>query len=183
MNLIRPVIVVVFTACVLFLGVVLIWSYIAESGIVGMPFDLLGTARTIASRPWSGRIGLVLLAAGGGIAALKLRELRKEQCIAFDNPGGEVAISLDAVEDFIKRTGGEFHGVRSIVPRIHAGPEGIGIVIRMDIWAGTNIPRLSEEMQSSIKNKVQDALGINVSYVSVNVGKIVGGGEEAEEEK
>jgi uncharacterized alkaline shock family protein YloU len=178
MNLVRPVIVVVFTACALFLGIILLWSFLSQKGIVGMPFDIEGTVRHLSTSPWNVRLGLALVAVGAGVILLKMRELRREQCIAFDNPGGEVAISMDAVEDFIKRTGKEFPGVKSLVPRLHAGPEGVGIAIRMDVWSGANIPKLSEEMQNAIKNKVQDSLGINVSYVSVSVGTIAGGSEE-----
>jgi len=181
MKLIRPVIVVIFVAGSLFLGVILTWAFLAEKGVVAIPFDLVATVRHLSSSPWNWRVGLALLAVGAGVITLKMRELRREQCIAFDNPGGEVAISMDAVEDFIRRSGSEFHGIKSLVPRIHAGPEGIGIDIRLDVWAGTNIPRLSEEMQNAVKTKVQDSLGINVSYVGVSIGKIVGSGEEASE--
>jgi len=181
MKLMRPVIVVIFVAGALCLGIMLMWAFLAEKGIVTMPFDLVATARHLSSSPWSWRLGLALLAVGAGLIMLKMRELRQEQCIAFDNPGGEVAISMDAVEDFIRRGAGEFHGIKSLVPRIHAGPEGIGIDIRLDVWAGTNIPRLSEELQNAIKTKVQDSLGINVSYVGVSIGKIAGSAEEASE--
>ncbi|MEJ2744750.1 MAG: alkaline shock response membrane anchor protein AmaP [bacterium] len=181
MKLIRPVIVVIFIAGSLFLGVMLVWAFLAEKGIFAMPFDLVATAKHLTSNPWNWRLGLAFLVIGGGAILLKMRELRQEQCIAFDNPGGEVAISMDAVEDFIRRSSTEFHGIKSIVPRIHAGAEGIGIDIRLDVWAGTNIPRLSEELQNSIKTKVQDSLGINVSYVGVNIGKIAGSTDEADD--
>lgn len=174
MTFIRSAILVVFTAFVLSLGAVLLWSFLADAGLAPMPFDLLETAEVLFRAPWNWRAGLALLAAGAAVILLKMREMRREQCIAFDNPSGEVAISMDAVEDFIQRAGAEFNGVKSLVPRIHAGAEGIGISIRMDVWAGANIPRLSEEMQNTIKNKVQDSLGINVSGVSVSVGKILG---------
>ncbi|MDD5556213.1 MAG: alkaline shock response membrane anchor protein AmaP [bacterium] len=183
MNLARSIILVVFTVCALFLGVILIWDFLAEAGLVAMPFDIVETVRTVSSSPWNGRIGLALVAAAAALIVLRTRELRREQCIAFDNPGGEVAISMDAVEDFIRRAGGEFAGVKGLVPRIHAGAEGIGIHVRMDIWEGTNIPRLSEEMQNAIKNRVQDSLGINVASVSVSVGKIVSGGGADETEE
>jgi uncharacterized alkaline shock family protein YloU len=184
MRLIRPVIVVVFIAGLLFCGAILIWAFLAEKGVIPMPFDLVATAKQVSSSPWNWRLGLAFLAIGGGAIVLKMRELRQEQCIAFDNPGGEVAISMDAVEDFIRRSATEFPGIKSLVPRIHAGAEGIGIDIRLDVWAGTNIPRLSEELQNSVKAKVQDSLGINVSYVGVNIGKIAGSaGEEIEGEE
>ena len=181
MKLIRPVIVVIFIAGSLFLGIMLVWAFLTEKGIIAMPFDLVATAKQLSSSPWNWRLGLAFLAIGGGLIMLKMRELRQEQCIAFDTPGGEVAIAMVAVEDFIRRRATELHGVKSLIPRIHAGADGIGIDIRLDVWAGTNIPRLSEELQNSVKTKVQDSLGINVSYVGVNIGKIAGSAEETSE--
>ncbi|MEI6632409.1 MAG: alkaline shock response membrane anchor protein AmaP [Chlamydiota bacterium] len=174
MTFIRSALLVIFIAVALSLGVIMLWSFLAEAGLAPMPFNPAETAARLFSSPWNWRAGLILVAAGAGVILLKMREMRREQCIAFDNPSGEVAISMDAVEDFIRRAGADFSGVKSLVPRIHAGAEGIGIAIRMDVWSGANIPRLSEEMQNAIKNKVQDSLGINVSEVSVSVGKILG---------
>ena len=181
MKFIQSIIVTIFTACALFLGLILLWSFLAEKTPIGMPFDLIATVKFLTSSPWNWRAGLVLLAIGLLLILLKMRELRREQCIAFDNPVGEVAISMDAVEDFIRRAGKEFPAVKSLMPRIQAGADGIAIAIRMDIRGGTNIPRLSEEMQNTIKNRVQDTLGINVSHVTVSVGKIVSSGEEEAE--
>ena len=178
MNWLRSVILAIFTAVMLFLGISLLWSFVAERGGFGNPFDFVATARFISAGPWNWRLGVLFLIIGVIIILLKMREVRREQCIAFDNPEGEVAISMDAVEEFIRRVGREFDGVKSLIPSIHAGPEGIGVAIRMDLWSGSNIPRLSEDMQNTIKSRVQDTLGINVNYVSVSVGKIISGGEE-----
>lgn len=181
MKLARTIILAVFTAFILFLGVSLLWAFLAEREIIGTPFDFVETARLLSGSPWNWRIGLLCLAVGAVVIILKVREVRREQCIAFDNPDGEVAISMDAVEDFIRRVGMEFDGVKSLIPTIHAGADGIGVSIRMDLWSGTSIPRLSEEMQTAVKMRVQDSLGINVSYVSVSVGKISGEGGQADE--
>ena len=182
MKLLRAAIMVLFTAGILFLGMSLIWMFFAEKGLFSMPYDFAGFVQTITVGPWNWRLGIVLVLIGAGIILLKVREIRREQCIAFDNPEGEVAISMDAVEDFIVRIGNSFPNVKSLVPAIHAGPEGIGVVIRMDLWSGSNIPRLSEDLQNAIKSRVQDTLGINVNYISVSVGKIVGGEKEGEME-
>jgi uncharacterized alkaline shock family protein YloU len=185
MRFVRSALLVLFIAVAVSLGVLMLWSFLAEAGLAPMPFDPAKTAANLFSSPWNWRAGLALLAAGAAVILLKVREMRREQCIAFDNPSGEVAISMDAVEEFIRRAGAEFSGVKSLVPRIHAGAEGIGIAIRMDVWSGSNIPRLSEELQNAVKNKVQDSLGINVSGVSVSVGRILGdaagGGAGADE--
>lgn len=179
MRFMRSAVLVVFTAGILALGFVMLWSFLAEMNLVPLPFNPEETAEALFCSPWNWRGGLALVALAAAILFLKMRELRREQCIAFDNPSGEVAISMDAVEEFIRKAGADFHGVKSLVPRIHAGAEGIGIAIRMDVWSGANIPRLSEEMQNAIKAKVQDSLGINVSGVSVSVGKIIGDAAEA----
>jgi uncharacterized alkaline shock family protein YloU len=186
MNWLRSFILVVFTAAMLFLGVSLLMEYAAERGIIGTVFDYTGAAQRISASPLNWQLGLLFLIIGLAIIMLKVKEIRREQCIAFDNPEGEVAIAMDAVEEFIRRVGSEFEEVKSMIPSIHAGAEGIGIAVRMDVLSGANVPRLSEEMQHVIKEKVQDTLGINVNFVTVSVGKIVGTyvhGESVEEEE
>lgn len=183
MKALRPAVMIIFTACVLFFGISLLGAFLEETAMLQMPYDLVATTRFFVRSPWNWRMGLFLCALGVAIILMKLREVRKMQCIAFDNPEGEVAISMDAVEEFIREVGSEFPGVKSLIPTIHGGSEGIGVVIRMDIWGGSSVPRLSEEMQNAIKERVQNILGINVSYVSVNVGKIAGGDVEYVEEE
>ena len=181
MRFVRSAILVVFTAAALSFGAILLWAVFADAGLAPMPFDPAETVAALFQTPWNWRAGLVFLAAGAAVILLKMREMRREQCIAFDNPSGEVAISMDAVEEFIRRVGAGFNGVKSLVPRIHAEAEGIGIAVRMDVWSGVNIPRLIEDMQNAIKNKVQDSLGVNVSGVSVSVGRILGDAAETVE--
>ncbi len=116
---------------------------------------------------------LVLIGIFVAYVSIKSRLARQEPSIAFDNPDGEVSISIKAIEDFVGRIGREFAEVKSLEPSIVARREGVQIELKVELWSGPNIPKLTERIQNVVKNQVQNILGIdNVQSVTLNVGKI-----------
>ena len=50
--------------------------------------------------------------------------IQKEKTIAFENPDGQVTISLSAIEDFIKRAMKQLPEVKESRPSVKAGKKG-----------------------------------------------------------
>ncbi len=127
----------------------------------------------------SGRLAMGVLALLLGVVFFfflytRARMARQEPSIAFDNPDGEVSISVRAIEDFVGRIGRDFAEVKSLEPSIVARREGVYIVLKTELWSGTNIPKLTERIQNVIKSQVQNILGIeNVQAVTMSVSKII----------
>ncbi len=93
--------------------------------------------------------------------------------LSFDNPGGEVRISLDAIRDFLSRLASEFPSVVSLRPSVCV--RNAALVIDMDcrIRAGTSIPVFSRQMQERVRQSIQSNLGISeVQVVKVTVREI-----------
>ena len=105
---------------------------------------------------------------------IKSRQVRDEPSIAFDNPDGEVSISIRAIEDFVGRIGRDFSEVKNLDPSINARRYGVQIMLKVELWSGPNIPKLTERIQNVIKNQVQNILGIEiVQSVTLSVSQIV----------
>ncbi len=122
-----------------------------------------------------GGVGLALAVVFFTYVYIKSRMAREEPSIAFDNPDGEVSISIKAIEDFVGRIGRDFAEVKSLEPAIVARREGVHIQLKVELWSGTNIPKLTERIQNVIKSQVQNILGIeNVQSVTLSVSKIIG---------
>lgn len=99
---------------------------------------------------------------------------KKERTIAFDNPSGQVSISLTALEDLIRRLSINALGVKEIRPNIIATKKGLRIEIRLILKADVNIPDLTGHLQESIKQKIQDVIGLEENIdISIHVFKIV----------
>ncbi len=115
--------------------------------------------------------GALLFAVGFLTAAVKVIELRRSRCVAFDNPDGEVAIPIKTIKEFIHRVGGEVDGVirlKSIIVPHHRS--GLEVSLEVVLEEETNIPQLTETLQRRIKTQLQELLGIeNIAAIQINV--------------
>lgn len=137
-----------------------------------------------------GVIGVLLILRGIFAANIQLSRLQKEKTIIFDNPDGQVSISLQAVEDFIKKAVRNITEVKELRPIVTAGKRGISITCKTTIYADSNIPQVTEKVQRIIKSRVREMLGIEETInIKMHVTKITsrtkeerGGFESVDEE-
>jgi len=121
-----------------------------------------------------GVTGLLLIFISILVAQLVMGKIQREKTIAFENPDGQVTISLTAVEDFIKRAVKHLQEVKEMRPSVRAGKKGIVVVNRVTLFSDVNIPEVTEKIQNIVKTRVQDMLGIDEPInIRVHVVKIV----------
>ena len=108
------------------------------------------------------------------LSRIIVQQFQKERTIAFRNPDGEVTVALEAIEDFIRRLGNDFNGVREIKPTIKATRSGIQIKIYATLWADTHIPETTEGLQGIIQSHIHDILGVEEPItIHVHVRKVI----------
>ena len=121
-----------------------------------------------------GGVGLFLIFASIFIAQITMGRMQREKTIAFNNPDGQVTVSLSAIEDFIKRLSLSLTEIKDLRSNVIAGKKGIEINARVSLWANVNIPQTTESIQAIIKNRIQEMLGIEEPIVvRIHVGKII----------
>ncbi|MFA5085740.1 MAG: alkaline shock response membrane anchor protein AmaP, partial [Candidatus Omnitrophota bacterium] len=99
--------------------------------------------------------------------------IKKEKTIAFENPDGQVTISLTAIEDFIKRAMKNLPEIKESRPSVRANKRGIVIVNRVVLFSDVNIPETTEKIQNIVKTRVQEMLGVEETVeIRINVTKI-----------
>jgi hypothetical protein len=126
------------------------------------------------------RIGL---AAGGVLfvliallfAQVSSSSREREKTIAFNNPSGQVTITLFAVEDLIRRMAHELPPVQEIKPNVVATKKkGLQIKLRLILKSETNIPEFTAQLQEMIKTRIQEIFGIDEQIVvKIHVAKIL----------
>lgn len=120
-----------------------------------------------------GAIGGVLILIGLLLASINLGKLQTQKTIAFENPEGQVTVSLSAIEDFIKKTVKNLPEVKEMRSVVTASRRGINIICRATILADSNIPETTERIQNLVKTKVHDMLGVEESInIKIHVTKI-----------
>ena len=118
--------------------------------------------------------GLLIIIYSIVAVQVTLGAIRREKTIAFENPSGRVTISLSAIEDYIKRAALHVMEVKELRPNVTAGKKGINIIIKVVIYSDANIPEATEKIQSTIKNRIQEMLGIEEPItIKMHISKIV----------
>jgi len=120
-----------------------------------------------------GAAGIAIILIGLIIANLTSGKLQREKTVAFENPDGQVTVSLSAIEDLIKKISRQIPEIKELRPVVIASKKGVNVVNRVVLYAGVNIPDVTEKIQNVIKVKVQEMLGIEEPIsVKVHVAKI-----------
>jgi len=107
------------------------------------------------------------------VMQIAMGKLTREKTIAFENPDGQVTISLSAIEDFIKRALKQLPEVKELRPNVRATKKGITIINRVTLFSDISIPETTEKIQNLVKARVQDMLGVEEPItIKVHVVKI-----------
>lgn len=147
--------------------------------------DLLNTIyATTNIRLILGITGILLIFISVMVVQITMGKIQREKTIAFENPDGQVTISLTAIEDFIKRALKQLPEVKELRPNVRAGKKGITIVNKVILYSDINIPETTEKIQNIVKTRVQDMLGVEEPInIKVHVVKIVHKEEQAKDLK
>ncbi|NQU95827.1 MAG: alkaline shock response membrane anchor protein AmaP [Candidatus Omnitrophica bacterium] len=130
-----------------------------------------------------GVLGGIFIFGGLVTAHIGLGKLQMEKTIAFENPEGQVTVSLSAIEDFIKKSVRHIAEVKELRSNVTASKRGINILCKATIFDDSNIPEITEKLQGIVKAKVRDMLGVEETInTKIHVTKISsrGKGEAAQ---
>lgn len=118
--------------------------------------------------------GFLLILINISIAQLSIGRLQKHKTIAFENPYGQVTVSLSAIEDYIKKLTQKMVEIKEIRSNITATKSGIEVNAKVVLYSDANIPELTEKIQNAIRLRLQEMLGLEETVtIKVYVTKIV----------
>ena len=154
-----------------------------------LPMDdilrMLNSAHTeINLRAIVGLTGVLLIFVSISFAQLILGKLQKEKTIAFNNPSGQVSVSLSAVEDLVRRLSLQLAEIKEVRPDVVVNKKGILVALKLILNSEVNIPDLTLRLQELIKSKVQEILGVEEEIlVRVHISKIISRKEDRKHPK
>lgn len=159
----------------------LIWLFFAAMGVALIHANIPGVTQnafdfTPPLQNWktAGIGGLIVLLSMLYLVTFAPRRA-KMRYISYDSGEGSVAVSDNAVREYISKLSGEFSNVVSINPKIKSERDGLSIDLHVELVAGSRIPELSQALQSRVRESLRNGLGIaNVKEVKVRVQEIVG---------
>lgn len=116
-----------------------------------------------------GLSGILLILVTLSLANFSFRKFQAEKTIGYSTNEGQVIISLGAIEDFIRRLTQQLPDVKELRSDVYVTRRGIEIESRVILWSTSNIPDITEKIQSVIQGKVQELLSGIDKPVLVNV--------------
>lgn len=173
-----------YTIMFLLLGalfIVIALNIVPQEAIIGVLDTIYSTTNT---RLALGITGILFMFISIMVAQVAMGKIQRERTIAFENPDGQVTISLSAIEDFIKRALKQLPEVKELKPSVRAGKKGISIISRVTLFSDVHIPETTEKIQNIVKSRVQDMLGVEEPItIKVHVVKIAHKEETAKDVK
>ena len=85
---------------------------------------------------------------------------------------GDIRISVETMENIALKAASRTRGVKDLRARVMAGDAGLRISIRAFVDGESSIPALSEEMQRTVSEQIEETTGIPVSEVSVYIANV-----------
>lgn len=85
---------------------------------------------------------------------------------------GDIRISVETVENLALKAASRTRGVKDLRARVRVSEAGLGILIRAFVDGDGSIPALSEEMQRTVSQQIEEATGIPVAEVSVFIANV-----------
>jgi uncharacterized alkaline shock family protein YloU len=186
MAFIRKIVSLFFAVLFFAVGAVLVLAASAVIPAEDWAGIIANITESIAYQVTLGSFGIILIVTALVIPFRVAKNTRLRRQITFQNPDGEVTISITAIEEYIYRLTKEIAGISNVKARVSFGRNGINIISEVTIDAGSNIPKLTEEIQADIKNKVKTMLGVEeqinmVMRVKKITGRLPFGAAQSEE--
>ncbi len=85
---------------------------------------------------------------------------------------GDIRISVETVENIALKAASRTRGVKDLKARVRVAESGLEILIRAFVDGEGSIPTLSEEMQRTVSQQIEEATGIPVAEVSVFIANV-----------
>lgn len=133
---------------------------------------------TPESRLMVGIVALLLLAA---TLAVFLYMFKKgpslEKVVIKQGLQGEIAITVPAIKVLIMKAIKQVEGVRDVRSRVSQSAEGLIINLHMAVNPELSVPELSQQIQSAVKQYLQDIGGLQVAEIRMLVDEFSANGK------
>ncbi|MFH1692367.1 MAG: alkaline shock response membrane anchor protein AmaP [Candidatus Omnitrophota bacterium] len=132
----------------------------------------------------TGLSGFVCILLSFSIVQSITGKIQREKTIAFNNPNGQVTITLSAVEDLIKRLAGQQPEIKDARADVKATKKGIDVSMKIILRTETSVPDFTSKLQEIIASRIQDVFGIEETInVKIHVAKIITTDDKAKKKR
>lgn len=158
-------------ALAIFLILCALWILTIAMGW-GLPYLLLTEGlEWLRMYPWESTVVAGLLLLLGLLLFMRPIE-RKDRAFRTSSKGGEVRISMEALQEIILRSATAILGVIQVQSRVRERETGLEITVYCQLEQGVLIPQTSGELQTKVKQDFELYTGMTVTEVKVLVRRL-----------
>lgn len=110
-----------------------------------------------------------------------IQSRRRWRRIHHEGPRGPIEISLFAIRSYIEKLLQQDFGLSHYRVALDKQGDGLEVLVRAELPVGENVLDTAERIQKTIKESVEDRVGVKVQRVQIIAAGIVLGRETAEE--
>lgn len=171
MGILDSVILTIYTLAMMVLSLLMVLGAVVPDWI--KPAEWLTTAMSTTRGLVSvGLIGFIFFASSVRLITLAFRRQGGGQPVVHETAMGEVRISLEAVENLIRKVARSTKGVREVKAVVRHDKEDLSVSLRCTISPEVSIPEVSEEIQNNVRQYVKRVVGVDLAEVQLEVENI-----------
>lgn len=127
------------------------------------PQDAVARIEAIYSDPWksmqTGALGLVFILVGLAFSKMFIKRGRETEMIIFQGGIGPIVISVNTIEDSVKKVLKHFSLVKEWKTKTLIDGRDLEVRLRIVLWSGGNVPTLLNSIQQEIRDRLRKILG------------------------
>ncbi|QJD82296.1 alkaline shock response membrane anchor protein AmaP [Cohnella herbarum] len=143
----------------------------SESWLKEVVSDFTGDVRAVQGSVIGVAVILLLISVRFLVVSVR-RDSNSAPSINQRTEHGDIRISVETVENLALKAASRTRGVKDLRARVRVSEAGLGILIRAFVDGEGSIPTMSEEMQRTVSQQIEEATGIPVAEVSVFIANV-----------
>ncbi|WP_256757171.1 alkaline shock response membrane anchor protein AmaP [Cohnella sp. WQ 127256] len=143
----------------------------SESWLMDVVSDFTGDVKVVQGSVIGVAILVMLISVRFFIVSIR-RDGNSAPSITQRTEHGDIRISVETVENLALKAASRTRGVKDLRARVRVSEAGLGILIRAFVDGEGSIPTMSEEMQRTVSQQIEEATGIPVAEVSVFIANV-----------
>jgi uncharacterized alkaline shock family protein YloU len=104
-------------------------------------------------------VGILFILVGLIFSKTLVKHGRESDAVIFQSDRGPVIVSINAIEDVVKRVLKKFSLVKGVRIKTIIQGKNIEIKLRLSLWAGSDLPQILAEIQEDVASRVKKILG------------------------
>jgi len=171
MGILDSIILTVYTLAMMVLSLLMVLGAILPQWIQPALWltNVMATPRGTVT---VGLVGFLFFASSVRLITLAFRRQGGGQPVVHETSMGEVRISLEAVENLVRKVARSTKGVREVKASVRHGKDDLSVSLRCTVSPEVSIPEVSEEIQNSVRQYVKRVVGVELAEVQLEVENI-----------